>query len=302
MDMDSRQRQIQAGAGLEESKYNVEFIDFLKRWGTPILLVVAIVSMGFFFYRRYQERLAQETDQAWVELEDARVANSPSGLLAVAEAHAAQIGVPQQARLAAADALLLAALQGVKPGGLDARGDLTGPDAALTAEGRIEQIKGALEQYRRVAGELAGKRHLEQLRLAALFGAAAAEESLGELEAAKTSLQTAISVAEDAGFAAQAAAARKRIETMGELATVPRLLAAADVKTRRPPPAPPPAPAPEPAAGAGLDLKLSEPSGLSLEPITPAQVLPPPTPTPEPAKPAETPAKPAEDPATPKAG
>ena len=281
MDMDSRQRQIQAGAGLEEAKYNLEFIEFLKRWGTPILLVVAIVSMGFFFYRRYQERAAEQTDVAWVELEDAKVARNPAGLLAVAEAHPGEVGVPQQARLAAADAMYIAAVQGVKPGGLNPQGELNSPDMLLTPEGKAEQLDAAIEQYTRVARELEGKRHMVQLRLEGLFGAAAALETLGKYDEAKAMLETAAKAAEAGDFPAQAAVAKKRIETMAEVKTAPRLYASSEVKTKRPPPPPPP-PAPDaggaggatPNATGGIDLSLPPSSGLSLEPTSPITITP----------------------------
>ena len=291
MDMDSRQKQIQSGAGLEEAKYNLEFIDFLKRWGTPILLVVAILSMGSFFYRRYQERVAQQTDVAWVELEDARVARNPAGLLAVAEAHPGEVGVPQQARLAAADAMYISAVQGVKPGGLNPQGELNSPDVLLTAEGKTEQLNAAIEQYTRVARELEGKRHMVQLRLEGLFGAAAAQETLGKYDEAKATLETAARAAEAGDFPAQAAVAKKRIETMEEAKTAPRLYASSEVKTKRPPPAPPPAAMPAtlpaiqtidpsgmggatPNAKGGVDLNLPTGSGMSLEPTSPIQIVP----------------------------
>lgn len=302
MDMDSRQKQIQSGAGLEEAKYNLEFIDFLKRWGTPILLVVAILSMGSFFYRRYQERVAQQTDVAWVEFEDARVARNPAGLLAVAEAHAGEVGVPQQARLAAADAMYISAVQGVKPGGLNPQGELNSPDVLLTAEGKMEQLNAAIEQYTRVARELEGKRHMVQLRLEGLFGAAAALETLGKYDEAKATLATAAKAAEAGDFPAQAAVARKRIETMEEAKTAPRLYASSEVKTKRPPPPPPPAPDAMPAtlpaiqpidprgvggatpnATGGVDLNLPAGSGTSLEPTSPIQIVPPGAPAAAPA-------------------
>ena len=48
--MEERQTQIREGAGLEESKLNVEFIDWLQRWSTPILLLVAGAALGMGLY------------------------------------------------------------------------------------------------------------------------------------------------------------------------------------------------------------------------------------------------------------
>ncbi|MFN0012742.1 MAG: hypothetical protein ACKVS8_13980 [Phycisphaerales bacterium] len=298
MDMDQRQKQITSSAGLEESKYNVEFIDFLKRWGTPILLVVAICSMGFFFYRRYEERRASQVDQAWVELEDARVSRSPASLIAVAEAHAGELGVPQQARLAAADVMFISAVQGVKPGGLTPAGELTGTDALLTAEGRSEQLTAALEQYTIVADQLANKRYMQQLRITAMFGIAAAQESLDKWDDAATTLKKIVVAANEADFPAQAAAAQKRIDTMDDAKNAPRLYAAADVKTTKPKPVPAPAGGPDAASPLGA-IDFGTPGAVSLEPTT--SVTPMPSPdaaAPVPAPPPAAPPAPATPPAT----
>ncbi len=303
MDMDQRQKQIQSSAGLEEAKYNVEFIDFLRRWGTPILLVVAICSMGFFFYRRHQENRAAQIDQAWVELEDARVSRSPASLLAVAEAHASELGVPQQARLAAADVMFISAVQGVKPGGLTPAGELTGADSLLTPEGRTEQLKAALVQYALVAEQLAGKRHMEQLRITAMFGMAAAQETMEKWDEAVATLKAVVLAGNEADFPAQAAAAQKRIDTMDEAKNAPRLYAAAEVKTTKPVAVPPPAGGPDAASPLGA-IDFGTPGAVSLEPTTSVTPMATPdaaanVPTPPPATPPAPPAPPAPEPKKP---
>jgi hypothetical protein len=42
--MDERQTQIRERAGLEEARYNQDFIEFLRRFGTPILMVAAVIA------------------------------------------------------------------------------------------------------------------------------------------------------------------------------------------------------------------------------------------------------------------
>ena len=51
--MDERQTQIRQGAGLEESRINTEFLDFLNKWSSPVLIVIGLSteqSIAKLFY------------------------------------------------------------------------------------------------------------------------------------------------------------------------------------------------------------------------------------------------------------
>ena len=43
--MDDRQTEIRAGAGLEDSRINKEFIDFLNKWSSPVIMVFAVAAL-----------------------------------------------------------------------------------------------------------------------------------------------------------------------------------------------------------------------------------------------------------------
>ena len=56
--MDERQTQIRQGAGLEESRINTEFLDFLNKWSSPVLIVIGLIGLGWFGLN-YLERSKQ---------------------------------------------------------------------------------------------------------------------------------------------------------------------------------------------------------------------------------------------------
>ncbi len=44
--MDERQEQVQVGAGLQESRLNTDLINWLNKWGSHILSVVALIVLA----------------------------------------------------------------------------------------------------------------------------------------------------------------------------------------------------------------------------------------------------------------
>src|SRR5262249_19526881 len=65
---EERQTQIREGAGLEESKLNVEFIDWLQKWSTPILLLIALTALGILGYKKWEKAKLDEVDRGFGEL------------------------------------------------------------------------------------------------------------------------------------------------------------------------------------------------------------------------------------------
>ena len=62
------QRQIQAGAGLQESRLNEDFINFLRKWGpffTYGILAIVLVWLGI---GQYQSWKARQSAQAFADL------------------------------------------------------------------------------------------------------------------------------------------------------------------------------------------------------------------------------------------
>ena len=114
--MDDRQAQIRERAGLEESRLNVEFIEWLRKWGSPLLLIAALAGAAWVVRERLQRGHNEKVDRAFTEFEAAAGTDNPSpdALLAVATEFAGVRAVPTLAKLEAADAYLDGVRRGVR--------------------------------------------------------------------------------------------------------------------------------------------------------------------------------------------
>jgi tetratricopeptide (TPR) repeat protein len=290
--MDERRDQIRERAGLEEARLNQEFIDFLRKWSWPVLLVIAAASVGYALYTRVQQARSTELTQAFAEFEGASSSDNPNpdALLSVADAYPSTGAIPYLARLEAADIYLDAARRGVKPGAsVKPDGTLENPEDLLKEDDRAAQLAKARESYQWVVDKAGDRAEVAMHALGGLYGLAAVAESGGKFDEAKASYERVIALAERAGFTDQAKLARARIESLGVLAAIPGAPSKADVPTpldNRPVAQ---TPAPALPAGAGLDLSGAA-TQLPVPPSTPAPAEPVPT---EPAPTAPAPTKPA---------
>src|SRR3954466_11659733 len=66
--MDQRQAQIRERAGLEESRLNQEFIEWLRKWGTPMLLAVALLSVAYALRDKWHKAADDKLDNGFGEL------------------------------------------------------------------------------------------------------------------------------------------------------------------------------------------------------------------------------------------
>lgn len=105
--MDDRQRKVEAGAGLQESRLNQDFIDLVKKYGTTVLLVLLVIMASYVGWQRYTQWQEDKTDQAFADLDNA--ANTPAVLLSVAEQWDGRGSVWEIATLRAAKAYLTSA-------------------------------------------------------------------------------------------------------------------------------------------------------------------------------------------------
>lgn len=273
--MDERQTKIVAGAGLEESRLNTDFIDFLRRWGSHLLLVIAGVAAAYSALAWWQRREAVKLDTAYAELSAAQIAGSPDNLLRVAADHEAQGAVRELATIAAGNAFLTSGWSGVAPGG-----DPTSEDDRLSDEQRRANYLRAKELFAEVAARVANHPKLTLHLLDAKFGFAAASASLGETEAAATALKEVAAVARERQYPALAAMAEEKLASLAKAGSIPPLYAADQVKVAERP------------ISDEVNLSFPTPGG-SLEqpgPVLPEAPAaePAPEPTPEPA-PAPTP-------------
>ncbi|MBM4109120.1 MAG: hypothetical protein FJ255_09990 [Phycisphaerae bacterium] len=261
--MDERQRQIREQAGLDESKVNEELIDFLRKWGTPILLIIALASVAYAANAHFKQRANDKMEEAFAELAAAAGSQTPSpeSLRRLAEDYDGVRAVGVLARLTAADIHLATLRTGLKPGaspkpdGSHDAGDLVTPDE------RALYLTQARELYQKVVELSSGKPGRDTLHLNGLYGLAAVEECAGSFDRAREIYGMLAGVAERAGFAAHAGLARKRLGDLESLANAPALLSQSQLPALPTPPAPP---VPTPPAGPEVP-----PAAPAPEPTTP---------------------------------
>ncbi|MDX2018530.1 MAG: hypothetical protein SFY95_12940, partial [Planctomycetota bacterium] len=224
--MDERQMQIRERAGLEESRLNLGFIEFLRRYSTPISVALIVIAGGWWAWNQYAKRQAENTDKAWAELDaTTRVAApSPDSLRAVADQHAGVGAVAELARLRAADVHLQAVRRGVRPGSTpQADGTFAATDK-LSDEERATQLTLAEELFRAVEESTKDRAGREVIEVSALFGLAAVAEGRGNMGEAKSLYERIKSVAAGAKLSMHATIADKRIAGIDRLNTLPALL------------------------------------------------------------------------------
>ncbi|MGH7244385.1 MAG: hypothetical protein ACREJD_13315 [Phycisphaerales bacterium] len=280
--------QIRERAGLEEARLNQDFIEFVTKWSTPLLLLIALGVGGNYLYQQYTIRRAARLELAFEQLAAAATVQNPSpdSLRQVAADFSGVASVGELARLKAADAYMRSIMRGVKPGA-DVNPDGTSKNIGdeMTPEDRESFLNLAAEQYQTVADATKGVANKESLYIGALFGLASVAESRGDADGAKKFYEQIRSASAGVpGFADFEAIAGKRIENL------PRVLAVSKLPTK----ASLPAPTKEDEKPAmPVALPTDAPLGPSLlGPVGPAAPSAPATPEPkaEPAAPpAETP-------------
>ncbi len=254
--MDERQTQIRERAGLEEARYNQDFIEFLRRFGTPILLLAAVVAGVYALRSHLNQRTADRAEIAFAELEASRGSGTPSPdtLRAVAGEYEGVGSVSILARLEAADVLLEAARRGLRPGAaLNAEGDPTSNDDILTDADKATMLEQARELYQLAADEALKSDGKRIFASGALFGVAAVAESKGEWDLARSTYQRIVDLVKGTAAASHGATAQARMDFMDALKNAPALPARSALpplppELQPPAPAPVPAPAPDPAA------------------------------------------------------
>jgi hypothetical protein len=233
MALDDRQQTIREGAGLEESRLNTEFIDFLKRWGMHALTLGAVVFGGIALYGRYQKMQAQKADGAFVALMAATAGQespSPEAMRALAEEHRGVPGVRLLALAQAGDAYITTARKGVRPGVLPKDGQFAASDL-LTAAEREEQLTQAAAMYQEVLGGSKDDAKLALHAIGALHGLAAIAETRAQVDQAKAYYEQAAALADKAQHARIAASARAWAGKVGAISEARKLPAAASIPT-----------------------------------------------------------------------
>lgn len=301
MSMDKRQTQIREQAGLTESRLNLEFVDFIKEWGGRLGMVLVIASLAWFAWTRWTQHKTGKVNEAFAQLSAVSAATNanPEALKRIADEYDDVRGVSSMARIYAADAYLRAVRGGMVTGAdLAPDGTLVKPEDALTADGRATYLAEAESLYQTVVTELTGVPEKTLLRLNALFGLAAVNESRGELDKAKARYEEIVAAADKTTFQSHADIAKDRLTTISKFAEAPMLFTKAELP---PLPTPPPivpdpvtVPGPTVLPDAPVDPTQGPPAPGKLD-VGPATLTPATPPATAPATPPVTP--PATEPA-----
>lgn len=300
--MDDRQRQIREGAGLEESRLNVEFIDFIKVWGPRLLFVITIV-VGIYAYVVWnRQRKETGLDRAFVEFHELAGpgANpSPEALVDFARSHRKTPGLAATSELQAADMYLTAIRTGVEPGAT-AQGGVYAESDLLSDARRTQLLDMAAGLYQGVIDACANVEGRELFAIKGAFGLAAVAESRGDWSAAKAAYEQAVRLGENTEFKGLASIAKSRIEGLEALKAVPTFYAEADLPKPPPPPEPPAPETPDEPVSGDDSAGGNEPGAdAPVNPQERAPGEPQPEPGPDPTEPGGEPPAQHEPPSSP---
>ncbi|MCA9279723.1 MAG: hypothetical protein H6815_09780 [Phycisphaeraceae bacterium] len=253
---------IKEGAGLEDSKINKEFVDFIQRWGGWFLMLGAAALGIVYAYQFLERQKAARVDAAFMEFESAAMGSNPSPdtLTEIGDARMGTRSVGELAKLQAADLYLRSVITGTQlyvnivdidsiqlrdqqslmmyqmalqqlesESALNRDGTPKDPEQLITDEQRVDFLRQARSLYQQVVDSTAGNEDKFVLHAGALFGIASVAETAGELDSAKQTLEQLKQQAEQYGFAEYAASAQKRIDELETLSTLPTLYAKSEL-------------------------------------------------------------------------
>ncbi|MEM7755465.1 MAG: hypothetical protein AAF297_07490 [Planctomycetota bacterium] len=220
--MDDRQTQIKEGAGLEESRVNQDFVDFLRKWSQPVLLLIVIISAAWFAWQRWTAYTVGRTNDAFAEYE--AVANAPdplpASLRAIAEAYADVGSIAPLAQLRLGDVHMTAVRRGLEPGAaLDPFGNPENDADVLDDGAKDDHLGRAQTAYRAAIDAASGDPSKAVMVVSGHFGLAAVAEARGDADAARAEYERAATIARDAGLTGLPAVAEERMTTLASLPT-----------------------------------------------------------------------------------
>ena len=243
--MDERQTQVVSGAGLQESRINTEFVDFLSKWGPRALYVLLAIVLGFLGYQQWTKHKMRLADQAFSDYEAQVASRNPDLLLKVATDHAAQPAVWALATRDAAAVLLNSAIMGINPGA-----DLIAPrpEDIMSPAQRTAMFQKAESLYRDVLAKSRNDASRFTFAQQARWGIASALVSQGKTDEAKKMLEEFIAQGGANNHPDLVALGTERLNRINAMTTAPVVVAQAalpDSALRGGRPAPAPAPAPQ---------------------------------------------------------
>lgn len=219
--MDDRQTKIREGAGLEDSRVNQEFIDFLNKWSTPFCILL-LVAAGVYWGLNYLERQrVARIDQAFGEYE-AVIADgnpSPNSLKSIAEANEGTQSISELARLREVDLYLGAYTLGLEPGAqIDpVTQQVADVNDILSDERRNQFLNFAESTAKQVLTSSSGDDDKAVFAMQALSRLASVEESRDQFDAARAYYERLGALAEAQRYSSIKAYADTRIAELDGL-------------------------------------------------------------------------------------
>jgi predicted negative regulator of RcsB-dependent stress response len=211
-DQQNRQRKIESGVGLQESRLNEDFINFLNKWGGRVVWVLLIVVGGYLALQWYGRQVQQAKDAALAQYQSAVDAESITQLEQVAREHSGKRTVATLARLHLASLYNSVGTTRVGP-------DAEPGDPLLSAEEANAYFERAIEEARRVIQNNGDRPGFTQR---ARWTIATAQMSLGRADDARATLQEFIEVAERENLASmQLGQAQARLAYLDGLSAEP---------------------------------------------------------------------------------
>lgn len=236
--MDERIKGIKEGAGREESRINEDLLEFLQKWSTPALMVLAALAVAYWGWNKYKQVQVAKVNKATSAYTSATVGGpaNPDTLGNIASEYAGVRSFGLLAKLDLADINLLAVQRGLAPGVEYSADAELAPGDVLDDAARAMHLERAGKLYREVLDATEAAPGKEPLAIEALFGLAAVAETSGDIEAARTHLDKVRTLSEKVNYDALAIVAGNRMNALSD-GPAPTLFAAGEL---------PPLPEPEP--------------------------------------------------------
>ena len=218
--MDDRQSGIKEGAGLEDSRVNQEFIDFLNKWSTPVIMTLAIAALVWAGLQKLDRMKTARVDQAFSELAATTQGGNPSpaSLKLLADEFEGVRSISEMALLTASDLYLSAFVTGVNPGSTPDQmtGAFIEPDLLDDSQRQayLEQAGQAAQRVLDSSNAVAGK---ELIAMQAMSRLAAIAEGKRDFDGAKAMYGQLQSKATATSFPSIAQFAANRIDQIAEI-------------------------------------------------------------------------------------
>lgn len=219
--MDDRQTQIRQGAGLEESRVNHDLLDFLNKWSSPVLFVLAAAAVAWWGMQQLEKRKIAKVDRAFGDLDAALAGGNPSpdSLQTLATEYEGVRAVPELALLRTTDVYLGAFIRGVEPGAQlnPATGQPIDDADLLDETQRGAYLNSAGELAQRVLTMTEGNDQKSMLTIQALIRLAVVGEGKRDFTGAKANYTRAAEIAKRTGFPILSSFASHRADNVESL-------------------------------------------------------------------------------------